>query len=139
MSLSHMVLSAYNSKIKLQIADGGTGLTCRLPMEACVRLLKSPGKSIHLQQASKGGKYGDRAAMVGNYDGKGKLSIAMGGIGLPINSADDIVSRESHEIDPTLFEAFCAIFKATLQDEEAVKGIAKMAYKSKVIEIDISL
>ena len=42
-------------------------------------------------------------------------------------------------VEPKLFDAFCAVFKATIQDEEAVNAIAKLARKSQVVEVAVTL
>ncbi|MER2537907.1 MAG: hypothetical protein ABTQ26_01570, partial [Azonexus sp.] len=110
--------------------------------EAFVKLQQSKGKNIEIKDHSpidnKLG-YAPRAAQIGNYDGKGVLTIAIGHVGKPITGPADIVSKETYTLDPKVFDAFCTVFNATMVDTEAVKSISNKAKKLAIVEVDFDL
>jgi hypothetical protein len=126
----------------VEVGDENLCSTRHISAEAFIKLCNAKGKAIQIRDAIESNhpqKFKARAAMVGSYDGKGKLSIAIGEVGMPITGNSDIVLRETYEVEPKLFEAFYTVFKATLQDEEAVKAIGKLARKSQVVEVAVTL
>ncbi len=141
MTLAKIILTIIGEGLLfVDIADEAQSTTQHISSESMLKLQNSKGKTIvirHEYEHNHPKKYKARAAMVGSYDGKGTLNIAVGEVGMPINSDADIVLKETYQIDPKLFDAFCAVFKATIQDTEAVKGIATKARKSQVVEVDI--
>lgn len=125
-----------------EVGDESLCSTRHISAEALIKLFNAKGKVIQIRDAIEPNhpqKFKARAAMVGSYDGKGKLSIAVGEVGMPINGDSDIVLKETYEVEPKLFDAFYTVFKATIQDEEAVNAIAKLARKSQVVEVAVTL
>ncbi len=143
MTLAKIILTIIGEGLLYaEIADETLCSTQHISPESMLKLQNSKGKVIvirHEYEHNHPRNYKARAAIVGSYDGKGTLNIAVGEVGMPINSDADIVLRETYQIDPNLFDAFCAVFKATIQDVDAVNAIAKMARKSKVVEVAVTL
>lgn len=143
MALSKMVLTTMGKgQAFVEVGDENLCSTRHISAEALIKLFNAKGRAIQIRDAIEPDhpqKFKARAAMVGSYDGKGKLSIAVGQVGMPINGDSDIVLKETYEVEPKLFEAFYTVFKATIQDEEAIKAISKLARKSQIVEVAVTL
>lgn len=141
--MSMAVLSVVGGRSAyLQVADESFGQARLVSPSACIQLGQSQGKSIvvrdHVATDNEKG-WEPRSAMVGSYDGKGKLTLAIGHVGVPISGNPDIATKETYQIDPVLFESFCHVFESTQRDADAVQSLAKKAKKSTVVEVAVTL
>jgi hypothetical protein len=140
--MSFAILKVWDGKVYLQVADESVGQVRQISSNACIQLGQSEGKSIvvrdHVATDNDKG-WEPRAAMVGNYDRKGKLTLAIGHVGKPITGNDDIASKEIYLIDPVLYESFCRVFDSTQRDADAVQSLAKKAKKNAVVEVAVTL
>lgn len=126
----------------LQVADESVGQARLISPNACIQLGQSHGRSIvvrdHIAADNEKG-WEPRAAMVGSFDGKGKLTLAIGHVGVPISGNADIATKETYQIDPLLFDSFCRVFDSTQRDADAVQSVAKKAKKNAVVEVAVTL
>lgn len=141
--MSMVILTVVNGKsVYLQVADESVGQARLVSPSACIQLGQSQGKSIvvrdHVAVDNDKG-WEPRAAMVGSYDGKGKLTLAIGHVGKPIIDTDDIETKETYQVDPALFESFCRVFDSTQLNADVVHSLAKKAKKNAVVEVAIKL